>query len=556
MGKPFEISYTPEKFDTLTGGDMPGPYGGINVVQPENVMRPEYSPSFDDVIIRNQELRSRPNFLPTFLAGPDANMIVGIAPGFGANASGPTGGIHTIRLIAWTVSPPGGMYRWDGAAWKVITNGANPVFSGGRTPMSWRIFQNQLYFTDASDHTYVWNGVSDTSVADAATITGGTIFIGGQFVDELDNHLLVGNTNENGVQTPWRLRWSANGLPLVWDPTVNVNAGLADFLEVPDQITGSIMMGRVGYIVRSNGVTEISPTGNGVAPFDFNHLWASQVGIGNILPYSIGLYGPAAAFVAADNIYGISAYSFNPIGGLARDAIMADLGNQAATDNTNGPAVIGFITPFLVGINATSDQVSTVPSLPFYTYMLFVRTKNPDSNTRMWIYHMEDKNWSRWTLPNAWVTAKPAIALPGAFNGGATMMVPIWNPTNSTSSIGMFDTGNFNDANQPSTYNYRIEDVEVNRYPTVRRVILTYRDIGQATITVTLTGNNDNGTVVSNSASVNIGNAIPTDVLITKFVDITLSAFRPQLSWSRAANGGPVAITRATILGESEEVTL
>jgi len=215
---------------------------------------------------------------------------------------------------------------------------------------------------------------------------------------------------------------------------------------------------------------------------------------------------------------------------------------------------MGFLTPYLVGQSAESQNVNpgTYMPYPFFTYMLFIRI--PGNNTRIWIYNLEDRSWIRWTIPNLWVTARPIIAPAGTVTGNAIMLIP-WQTATGT-GIGAFVTSNFNDPIQGSSYAYRIEDVDINRYPTVRRVILTYRDLGKATITVTLTGTNDNAQIVSNSVTIFIGNTVPTNTLITRLVDLTLSAFRPQLSISRAANGGPVSITRATILGESEEVTL
>jgi hypothetical protein len=153
------------------------------------------------------------------------------------------------------------------------------------------------------------------------------------------------------------------------------------------------------------------------------------------------------------------------------------------------------------------------------------------------------------------------MAIPFGENGGFAItsyitLVPVQDAATGVCYFAIWDATNFDDPNDGSFYAYREEDVIVGRYPTVRRVILVYRDLGLASLVVTVSGTNDSNQVVSSSATVPLGNAIPTQELLTAFADIGISCYRPQLSLRRFPGGGPVSIISATLVGEVEQVDL
>lgn len=153
-----------------------------------------------------------------------------------------------------------------------------------------------------------------------------------------------------------------------------------------------------------------------------------------------------------------------------------------------------------------------------------------------------------------------AIAPPFGENGGFSattfyMFVPTTASDSGASFIAIFDPTNFDDADDPSSYSWRAEDLVVARMPTVHRVILIYTDLGAATITVTVSGTNDNGNVVKASQKIKIGTTAATGEQMTKFVDLAITAFRPRVQIDRAAGAGPVSIVSCTMAGEVEDVT-
>src|SRR6516164_6362874 len=499
------------------------PWLGLNTMQPENQLPDGYVPAVSDFMFRNDELRSRPAFNPTFVAGPPvSNHIVALipSPGGAVGLLALQGGTNTTAyVLVNTLTPP-----WTASA---------QLTSMGNFMVSWRVFNGIAYFTGTqlgvNSQTDTWNGAGALLTLNVASSGGSNL--GAVYLDELDNHLVMANV-QNGAANffPNRVWWSASGLPTVWDPSVNINAGFADFQEVPDQINGLMMLGRVGYILRNNGITEMAPTGNGQAPFDFNHLWASQYGIGNVMGFGYAQYGTTGVIISSEQIYAITSYELNPIGGYARDAIMADL--SAKLTFQLGVAsqipVIGTIVPYLrsgllpitsAGSPLNQGQSSLATnSFPYFAYMLFIPQP---TGQKIWVFDFDKKNWTSFFIPNYWVTARPTLAqVPDVTAGAVTvnMLLPMAAVTTAASQtstfLGTFDPTSFNDTSQGSSITFKTEDIVPVRVPTVRRVALVYRDLGQATITVSITNTDDNGVVNTfTSAPVALGNVVATGKL-------------------------------------------
>jgi hypothetical protein len=154
-----------------------------------------------------------------------------------------------------------------------------------------------------------------------------------------------------------------------------------------------------------------------------------------------------------------------------------------------------------------------------------------------------------------------ATSVPFLENGGfaATayfLFVPTLLSAGGNSFIGAFSASNYNDPLDSSSYSYRMEDVIVGRMPTVRRVIVIYRNLGVATLTVTVSGTDDNGVRQTSFDTNIIGSTLADGTLGTSFFDVQLAAFRPQITLSRTANAGPVSIISATLVGEVEDTSL
>ena len=408
------------KSDGTWAAEYEGPYQGLDVQKPETLISDKASPSFNNFMLRNSELRSRPNF-----ALPFTGNIFNFPVPFPVGVSSFLDINGTYHTVAWAGN---NMYQYNptllpSAPWSVV--GAAGPGSLAQQPLAYRTFANNIYYTASAllapphgsggiavvtPFLAYWDGIAAApiftqpfgdgstsnsiagiSLTDSPTVGGslpggptivGPIAIGAGFLAELNNQLLLANVSikdqGNGkiYNFPTLIWWSANGLPLQWDPTQNTSAGFNPFLDVSDQITGLAMLGIAGYIFRTFGITQMTPAGSAVTPWEFDHMWASDHGIGNVLPWSISQYGPTAAFVAQDNIYSLSVTNAQPIGGTARDAIMTDLAN------CSGPPVANIIPSFKAGYVYLTYQIL----IPFPSF------------TREYVYSFEDKNWATWDL--------------------------------------------------------------------------------------------------------------------------------------------------------------
>lgn len=391
-----------------------GPYSGLNVEQPESLIPDNASPAISNFLLRNAELRSAPKFsqhsnLPI---SSGASNVFGIASFRDINST-----YHTVAFSN------NGAFQYNPPNWvNVNGNLGIPQFR----PVSHNTFASQLWVSFVAQYSTslnfpfvgFWDGiaagfvgrqtfgdgstsnsVAGISLTDSPTVGGslpggptvvGPLAIGGQYIGELNNQIILANItvldqNSNTFYNfPNMIWWCANGLPLQWDPTANTSAGFNPFLDVPDQITGIATLGVAGYLFRTNGITQFSPTGNALSPFQFNHMWASDHGIGSVYPFSIAQYGPNACFVAEDNIYALSLTTSNPIGGMARDAIMRDLAISNALNTGNN----------LEGIPVAAIIPKFNGQFVYLTYQIAMLL--PSANgfvPRIYIYSFEDKNW-------------------------------------------------------------------------------------------------------------------------------------------------------------------
>src|SRR5215469_3947945 len=110
------------------------PWQGLNTMQPENLLPDGFVPAVSDFMFRNDELRSRPAFNPTLVAGPSvSNHIVAIIPSpqGTANILALQGGTNTNAFL--------------------LTNFALPWTTSAQTPsmgnflVSWRVFNGLAY---------------------------------------------------------------------------------------------------------------------------------------------------------------------------------------------------------------------------------------------------------------------------------------------------------------------------------------------------------------------------------------------------------------------------
>lgn len=258
---------------------------------------------------------------------------------------------------------------------------------------SYVIYANAAYVTDNSVFgIYKWDGLGVVT-----EVTGG--LFGGAYIFELAGSICIANTAELQVGTtgshafPYRIRWCVAGQDTEWDPNNFRGAGFIDMLDCPDDITGVMQMGTIAYILRTNGLSQMIPTGVGDSAFSLSHMWASDVGTGELYPYLSASFGSIGFIVSKEDIYSITISSLNPIGGVAKYAIYSDL--ITTTDIAFGQ-MVGFIT----------QKQSYGNVYPVYQ-MLFQVNTSPPFNMVGWSYALDDKAWVRSFYSNHYLTGRP-----------------------------------------------------------------------------------------------------------------------------------------------------
>jgi hypothetical protein len=216
---------------------------------------------------------------------------------------------------------------------------------------SYVVIENQIIWTAESWHE-IWSFNTNTNV-----ITLLTNYVGGGYLGVLDNQLLnLGGVSYADGQVPYRISWSVPGEYGSFQPydvgsnTGNIDAGFNDLPDTSDVLKGIITVGTVAYVFRSQGVTQMNITGNGVDPFQFNHLWASELGLGTVWADSIAQYGSMGAFVADSGIYTLGISGLTQITGAAKNFLMGQItaiANYAQTTFLAQSVVTAVCVPYL-----------------------------------------------------------------------------------------------------------------------------------------------------------------------------------------------------------------
>jgi hypothetical protein len=155
--------------------------------------------------------------------------------------------------------------------------------------------------------------------------------------------------------------------------------------------------------------------------------------------------------------------------------------------------------------------------------------------------------------PNVYVN----ISNGGVFAMSKAALFPVINSLDGRCEFMAFDVGAVpDDQNNDSAYTFKVEDVQPFRQPTIRRVLISYLDLGKVTITVTISVTNDDQEVETFPKQVTLGNNPPTNRIMTQKVDIVATGMNQQLSITREAGAGPLSISKVLMVGEVEEVKL
>lgn len=244
-----------------------------------------------------------------------------------------------------------------------------------------------------------------------------------RYLMELGFHLVVGNlwaASETDYPAPSQVRWSAVGDGMDWS---SFSAGINDLFNNLGPIMGMTRLFQTGYIFQKLGVTQMIPTGNALAPFDFIPMGAGARG--NNFPYSLASFSEQiACYAARDDIFVFDGTQSQPIGQRpidgnrrlgARTRILADLFSVSGYSDesaipTGGEG--GNNRARVYGVISSSSNGTAIGA-----YWLFI----PELN-KAWIYNFDEGNWTQTYFNNGQLNG-PAL---GSFLAQQTTASTNW----------------------------------------------------------------------------------------------------------------------------------
>ena len=129
--------------------------------------------------------------------------------------------------------------------------------------------------------------------------------------------------------------WSAALNLDVWNPLdLNNNitgAGFNQLADIGDYLSGLVVSNGTAFILRAEGESYATSTGNATSPFNWAHISLGDTGEGAQFPALVCQYGQTGAYVGNSNIYQVSS-SISAIGDKIKTALYNVLGGTNVAD--------------------------------------------------------------------------------------------------------------------------------------------------------------------------------------------------------------------------------
>jgi hypothetical protein len=352
-----------------------GPFGGIQSELPLDEIELFGFSECLNVLLRNALARPRPG---NEFASALASAPVGIGDFYDVNG--------TRHTVAWLRDS---LWEYTSPSTKVQITG---TLTGADTDlMDWTVVNNGLLFSQGVDKVQVWNGITPGFAASAVAA------VPAKFLMELATHLLAIRTIEGGTERTQRVRWTGAGDYTDW---ASFSSGVIDVLNSLGPINGRTKINENGFLLHTDGITRVIPTGIGSRPFDFVPF--NERTRGCFFPRSVASFGDSgSAYVSRNDIVFFDGSSFVSLGARpiedgrkkvgARSRIVSDL------LLANPTQVYGFASQAIGGVY-------------FQAYWLII------PNVSMWVYNLDEGNWTRFVF-----TKTPKVM--GRFESGIEIRI-------------------------------------------------------------------------------------------------------------------------------------
>jgi hypothetical protein len=199
-----------------------------------------------------------------------------------------------------------------------LGNGANAVtLQGGVNAINTnpqQIFEN-ISVAEVGGTIYIANvGPMILKYSGPGTFAVSTLFSGQQVIRKFGGSLIgLGQIPAAGTvvqNTDMILSFSAAEDLDVWTPTTPAGlvtgAGFEQLADIGDFLTGLIVSNGTAFIIRSQGISYATVTGNGTDPFYINHIGLGDKGEGSQLPQLVCQYDQTGVFVGNSDVLSVS----------------------------------------------------------------------------------------------------------------------------------------------------------------------------------------------------------------------------------------------------------
>jgi len=262
-----------------------------------------------------------------------------------------------------------------------------------------------------------------TAVYQYAVYTPGLSYVAGEVgysvglhMNVISGYLIHLNVyQEVDGYSPARVSWSAPYGYTQFNPEVvaptRTGAGYNTLTDSSTEIVGSFSMGNVMYLLRTEGLTQMTPTAVSVQPFDFTTLWTSKFGVGSNFSSTVAQFGNFGFFVSESDIFVFSGAAPQGICGTAKAAIFNDINTYGVAINT----AVDDSVPFLSGDVASYNYYNPTPAyyvsgfnaqadlyylLAFTTGIIAPSSPTNTDQIIVWQYSIERQRWTRVLITN------------------------------------------------------------------------------------------------------------------------------------------------------------
>ena len=129
--------------------------------------------------------------------------------------------------------------------------------------------------------------------------------------------------------------WTAGEQLDEWSPVSSTGtvtgAGFAELADVGDFLSGLIVTNGTAFVLRSQGISYATATGNATSPFNFNHIGLGDQGEGAQIVNLVAQYDQTGVFVGNSNVYQIAS-SISPIGDKIKALLFSSLQTDISPD--------------------------------------------------------------------------------------------------------------------------------------------------------------------------------------------------------------------------------